>query len=148
MKLITRSALMFLCLIVASPVQSSASPADREMRQVTRSLPAIDRIELQKVISAELGIKSVEATKTIQGQEAQKVARIWRAQKFGGTGAACHSPAYAIKFFRRGKLIAYASLCWECSNISLLEPDLPSVGFNARGRRGRELLEVFTKAFP
>jgi hypothetical protein len=94
-------------------------------------------------------IKSVEGTKIVEGHEAQTIARLWRSQKFGAMGANCHFPVYAIKFFRKGKLVAYASLCWECRNIMFIEPDLDSsVGFNARGRRGRELFEVFTKAFP
>jgi hypothetical protein len=117
--------------------------------RLTRRLPTIDRVELQSVIDSELWIKSVEATKTIEGLEAQRVSRLWRSQKWNRSGYACHRPVYAIKFFSHGKLIFYASICWECHNVYFIEPDtkqiVGSVGFGAGSAKGRELLKLFKK---
>src|SRR5258707_9179704 len=117
--------------------------------QLTRNLPTIDKVELQAVIDSEIWIKSVEATKTIEGVEAQKVAQLWRSQKWNRSGYACHRPVYAIKFFSHGKLIFYASICWECHNVYFVEPNtmkiLGSVGFGAERSKGRELLKLFRK---
>jgi len=117
--------------------------------RLTRTLPTIDKVELQAVIDSELWIKSVEATKTIEGVEAQKVAQLWRSQKWDRSAFACHRPVYAIKFFSHGKLIFYASICWECHNVYFLEPDtrkiVGSVGFNSASGKGRELLNLFKK---
>jgi len=117
--------------------------------RLTRRLPTIDKVELQSVIDNELWIKSVEATKTIEGVEAQKVAQLWRSQKWDRSAFACHRPVYAIKFFSHGKLIFYASICWECHNVYFLEPDtkkiVGSVGFDSASAKGRELLKLFKK---
>ena len=134
-------------LMVALP--PAASGVDSKFARFTTKLPPIDKVELQEVEGQELWIKRVLATKTIEGREAQSVARLWRSQKFGGMGAACHNPVYAIKFYSQGKQLAYASLCWECKNIIFVEPDLnDSLGFAANGSQGRQLLAVFKKAFP
>ncbi len=117
--------------------------------RLTRTLPTIDKVELQAVIDSELWIKSVEATKTIEGVEAQKVAQLWRSQKWDRSAFACHRPVYAIKFFSHGKLIFYASICWECHNVYFLESDtkkiVGSVGFDSASAKGRELLKLFKK---
>jgi hypothetical protein len=135
-----------LILIVTCPAKSGR---DSVVVGLTTRLPAIDKIELQEVEANELWIKRVVATKTIQGPEAQAVARLWRSQKYSVTGDACHRPVYAIRFYSQGKSIAYASLCWECKNIFFIEPNINDApGFAANGTRGRQLLAVFKKAFP
>jgi hypothetical protein len=132
--------LVLIALCGASQAQNS---------RLTRTLPTIDKVELQAVIDSELWIKSVEATKNIEGVEAQKVARLWRSQKWNRSAYACHRPVYAIKFFSHGKLIFYASICWECHNVYFIEPDtkqiVGSVGFASESAKGRELLKLFKK---
>ena len=144
---LTRILILFGVVMTAMP-SVRASGLDKKFVGLTTKLPPIDKIELQQVEAQELWIKRVLATKTIQGREAQSVARLWRSQKYGGMGAACHYPVYAIKFYSQGKQIAYASLCWECKNVIFIEPDLnASLGFAADGPWGRRLLAVFKKAF-
>lgn len=117
--------------------------------RLTRRLPTIDKVELQAVIDSELWIKSIEASKTIEGVEAQKVARLWRSQKWDRSAYACHRPVYAIKFFSHSKLIFYASICWECHNVYFIEPAtkeiVGSVGFGSESAKGRKLLKLFKK---
>ena len=114
----------------------------------TRRLPQIDRVELQKVQSGELGIGSILATKIIEGKQAQTFAALWRMQKFRSMVPDCHQPGFAIKFYARGKLLLYASLCWDCDNIEFLEPRLGGYqGFNGSSRKGRALLALLQNSF-
>jgi hypothetical protein len=146
---LVKRALIVACVAVVVIAAPAKPGIDAKFARFTTKLPPIDKIELQEVEANELWIKRVLATKTIEGREAHSVARLWRAQKYGGMGAACHYPVYAIKFYSQGKPIAYASLCWECKNVVFVEPDLnDSLGFAANGTRGRQLLAVFKKAFP
>lgn len=90
----------------------------------------------------------MEATKIVEGDEAQRIASLWRTQQYRPYTASCHLPAYAIKFYSEGKVLVYASLCWECDNIDFISPELKRTqGFDGRGKKGQQLLEVFTKAF-
>src|SRR6185369_4163963 len=114
---------LMLCSTVSAASHPAKSRIDRKFIPVTTKLPAIDKVELQKV-SGEFSIDKVLATKTLQGREAQRAARLWRSQRYGGRDYACHLPVYAIKFFSGGKLIAYASVCWECDNLVFIEPKL------------------------
>ena len=46
-------------------------------------------------------------------------------------------------------MIFYASVCWECDNILVIEPKLGAKqSFDGGSRKGEELLKVFTTAFP
>jgi hypothetical protein len=144
-----KRALVIACVAFAATASPAISGRDSKFVGFTTRLPPIDKIELQEVEAKELWIKRVLATKTLEGREAQSVAKLWRSQRYGDMGAACHYPVYAIKFYSQGKQIAYASLCWECKNIIFVEPELDaSLGFAANGARGRQLLAVFKKAFP
>jgi hypothetical protein len=144
-----KRASVIACLVLTAIAGPVSPNRDSKFVGFTTKLPPIDKVELQEVEANELWIKRVLATKTIEGREADSVARLWRSQKYGGMGNACHYPVYAIKFYSKGKSIAYASLCWECKNIIFVEPDLnDSLGFAANNARGRQLLAVFKKAFP
>lgn len=84
----------------------------------------------------------MENKTTLIGNEAQDVARLWRAQSFSSDSAICHNPGYAIKFYDRDVQILYATLWWECDNIEFLTPQLDKyVGFDAQGAKGQELLK-------
>ncbi|MBL8166910.1 MAG: hypothetical protein JNJ50_02070 [Acidobacteria bacterium] len=139
--------LVFVSLTsVACNTQGIAIP--KETLRYTRQLPAVDKVELQKVSGIER-IEKVEATKVLTDKEALAVATLWREQTYGGTGAACHEPAYTIKFFSKEKLIVYASVCYGCQNIDFIDPAAKNlVGFNAHGKKGQQLLRVFQNAFP
>jgi len=119
----------------------------------TKRLPPVDKVELMEIgETAEGGdIRSIAATKAVIGKQAQAIATLWRSQAFDYRySATCHNPAYAIKFYSRGNVVLYASLCWECHNIAILEPaiDLNAhQGFNSRGRAGQNLLRMFTRSF-
>jgi|GEM_PF-3164428 len=110
----------------------------------TINLPEIDKVELQRVERND-GIKVLE-TKTLEGEEAKKIASLWREQYWGGLGARCHFPPYAVKFYSGDKLIVYASVCWECHNIGFSTLDFYQ-GFNAENDEAKKLFEAFNKVF-
>ncbi len=142
---------LFILLLVGGTVSAHPSRADvkRRARPYTRNLPRIDKVQLELYRTMEMRIEAIEATKMIEGPEAQAIASLWRTQKYISFTADCHYPAYGVKFFSKGKVILYASLCWECDNIAFLEPKLGVMqGFDGKSRKSREMLEVFLKAFP
>lgn len=136
---------------VLATLSTRANPfPDRKVPLRYKSkLPRIDKVELQKLKTREMWFESIEATKFIEGSEAQAIATLWRTQNFTSISAMCHYPAFGIKFYSRGKVILYASLCWECDNILVMEPTREDrQGFKGGSRKGQELLKVFTSAFP
>jgi len=109
----------------------------------TTGLPRIDKAELFKLTKhGDLWNGEIERETILVENEAQDVARLWRAQSFSTDSPICHNPGYAIKFYDRDLQIVYATLCWECDNIEFLTPQLDKyVGFDAQGSKGQELLK-------
>jgi hypothetical protein len=113
-------------------------------------LRTIDKVELLSIESRMGDIENIVATKMIEGQEAQKIADVWRGQGWNGySAAACHQPPYAIKFYSKGKLILFATVCWDCHNMSFITPDIKKwVEFDVDSKESLKLKEIFQKAFP
>lgn len=136
-------------LVATSPVAAKPSQVKKVPLRFTRRLPRIDKVELQKLKTKEIWFESIEGTKLIEGSEAQAIAALWRTQNYNSFNAICHYPVYGIKFYSRGKVILYASVCWECDNILVMEPTLGGrQGFNGGSKKGQQLRKVFTGAFP
>jgi hypothetical protein len=121
----------------------------KEFLPYTRNLPRIDKIELLKLeLKDDRWNGKVEAGKVLKGAEAQKVASLWRRQTYTSSLAACHEPAYAIKFYYRERLIGYASVCWSCNSIFFITPNLHRTqSFLGGNERGEQLSEIFRLAF-
>src|SRR5260370_31062763 len=113
----------------------------------SRRLPRIDKVELQQLKAHEMRIESVEATRVIEGRDARLIATLWRTQRYRSFSADCHYPAYGIKFYAHGKLVLYATLCWQCENIAFIEPRSGTQGFDGTSSKGKALLELFEKSF-
>ena len=146
-KILTRASLALFVTSMLTTAAFAAKPR-RALIPYTRRLPTIDKIELQKLKANEIWIGSIEATKTIDGAEAQTIASLWRSLTYTSFTADCHEPAYGIKFYRKGKVVLYASLCWQCDNVRFMEPKLGEQGFAAKSSSVKQLLQVFIKAFP
>lgn len=124
---------------------------NRETAPYTKRLPAVDRVELQKVGGRGEGgdIRSVSGTALVAGRRARLIASVWRSQAWDVRfRAACHEPQYAVKFFSAGRVVLYASVCWECHNIVIMEPTTSGQGFDADSGAAKALLKFFTSAFP
>ena len=146
--------LLIGCLVTASDAKPHRFMGRKEFLPYTRNLPAIDKIELLKLTLKDDGRNGehwngeIDATKVLRGAEAQKVASLWRMQTFTPNVSACHEPAYAIKFYAKGKLVAYATVCWSCNNIRFMTPELNGEqNFAGGDKRGEQLSEVFRLAF-
>ena len=139
-----------LALVISATLLSlTTAEAKNVPLRYTRRLPSVDRVELQTLKSHEMLIESVQATKVMEGADARRIASLWRRQKYRSFSADCHYPAYGIKFYSRGKLLLYASVCWQCDNIAFIEPKgrYRPQGFDGTSRAGKELLELFEKSF-
>jgi hypothetical protein len=142
-----------LLLSSLSPIgeaQSRRFRGNKEAKPYTVSLPAVDKVELLSLgQQAEMWDGKIVASKTLDGGEARKVAALWRAQNYRSISAICHYPAFGIRFYAQGRLLAFATLCWECDNIGFIAPRLDRTqGFDGEGKKGQELLRIFRAAFP
>jgi hypothetical protein len=141
---------IMLCFATNCGKESDPYEGNAEARPFTQNLPSVDRLELMALERVgDLWTGEIKASKIIEGNEAQKVASLWRNQLYLPDSPICHNPAYAIRFFSREKLIAYASLCWDCDNIEFLDPRVKGYqGFAGKSDTGQRLLDEFTNAFP
>jgi len=112
-------------------------------------LGAIDRVEVLSIDDSGQDIGPVNGARTLKGAQAQRVATIWRKQRFiGPSASACHQPPFAVKFYSGGKVVLHATVCWGCSNISFIVPRREyRVKFLADSANGQLLYETFRKAF-
>ncbi len=142
--------LLMICIVPISSGQSRRFQGRAEVLPLTRNLPAIDKVEILKFrAEGDLWRGEIETSKTLKGAEAQNLASLWRQQSYNRGMAACHNPAYGIKFFSGEKLLVYASLCWDCNNIGFTAPRINGTqSFDGRGKKGQQLLKVFRTAFP
>lgn len=123
----------------------------RVARQFRDRLPRIDAVELQKLKPADFGFNGTLEINTFEGEEAQRIASLWRRQRFHSMAAFCHEPVFGIKFFSKGKTVMHASICWECNNVLIVEPTLKSnriQGFSAESKLGQQLLAEFKRLYP
>jgi hypothetical protein len=143
------SILLLFCTQPAVNAQSRRFGGLKEYRPYTRDLPAVEKVELLKLTQKnDHWNGEISDTKTFKGAEAHKIASLWRRQTHTSSVAACHEPAYGIRFYARGKLIAYASICWSCNNMFLLAPkSTRTQSFQGYNKRGEQLSEVFRLAF-
>lgn len=141
--------LVLLCMVPVATGKSDSFMGRKEYLPYTRNLPPVDKVELLKLkLVGEEWNGEILATKVLEGAEAQKLASLWRRQTYTSGLAACHNPAYAVKFYSRGKLLAYASVCWSCNNIFMITPKLTTTqSFRGYDRRGEQLSEVLDAAF-
>jgi hypothetical protein len=141
--------LLVLCIVPGVAAQTRRASGPKEFLRYTRNLPVIDKTELLKLkLKDDLWKGEIAASKVLHGAEAQRVASLWRRQTYTSNLAACHEPVYAIKFYSRDKLIAYASVCWSCNSIFFINPNLHRTQSFAGGdKRGEQLSEIFRLAF-
>lgn len=141
--------LLTACVAPYASGQARRFTGRKEYLPYTRNLPRVDRVEILKLKLVEDEWNGeVLATKILEGAEAQKAASLWRRQTYTSSLAACHNPAYAIKFYAQGRLLAYASVCWSCNNIFMITPKLEMTqSFRGYDRRGEQLEELFDSAF-
>jgi len=143
-------ALLILCGTATAPAQTRRYHGQKEYLPYTRNLPRIERVELfkLKLNRSDEWDGGIIASKTLAGTQAQKLASLWRRQTYNDHQSACHNPGWAIKFYARGKLLAYATVCFSCNNISMITPNLPTwQNFGGYEPIGEQLEKMFSAAF-
>lgn len=123
-----------------------------------RGLKPIDRVEISAIGEGDsespvpkgprlpYGRYGIYATKVVEGEEAERLARMWRGLRFGGLGAACHEPPYGLRFFSRGDLVFETTVCWVCWNVTL--PGWGFCGFGSGTTNPYDLLDRLKAIVP
>ena len=143
------ASLLLLSIVPASMAQLRRFTGRKEFLPYTRNLPAIDRVELLKrEMKNDKWDGEIESRKVLQGTKAQRVASLWRKQTYTQSDSACHEPGYAIKFYSRRRLLVYATVCFACSNMFFITPNLKRTqNFESGNKLGEQLNEIFRLAF-
>jgi hypothetical protein len=150
--LLESAALLTLSVVIATSTwaQTYQQTPDAPASSHAPAVRNIDEVELMSVESRMGAIERVTATKLVRGREARNILSVWRRQRFGGRSAAmCHEPPYALKFYSKGRVVLFATICWACHNVMFDVPETKdAVAFAADSRSGKMLREIFEKAFP
>lgn len=131
--------------------------ARKTFKPVTVNLPEVDRVEIHR-LKGEGGTRCcgpVIATKELTGEEAQKLASMWRTLTYLPVSPDCHFPRHAITFRKGETVVAEASICFECNNISFQTPHLfpndgigTTLGFDNQDAVGKKVQALFENSFP
>lgn len=138
-----------LVLCAASTGTAQPSLTKRQARQYVSNLQAVDKIEISQFDSnPEVRDHEVVGRQVVEGARARKLAALWRTQAYAPDRSICHDPAYAVRFYAKGKELFYASLCWGCNNILFFAPDfIGGLHFEGESKNGERLYEMFQEAF-
>ena len=147
---VTFCLLLMLGVSLVTEAQTRRFRGIKEAKSYTFNLPAIDKVELLYIGGqGEMWNGKINDSKTLAGSEAQGVAYLWRRLAYRSISPDCHNPAYGIRFYSQGKLLVFATVCYECDNIEFVIPQLERrQGFLGDSRTGQSLLRVFRSAFP
>lgn len=142
-----------LCILLINANTGNAKNNNRKLLSLTKSLPAIDKVEIIKLSKSpkeQNAPTEIVGTRFVEGKKAKNIATVWRKLKWDFEGqAACHEPGYEVKFYSKGKLLVNASVCWSCNNVSFITPE----GINAQptfdgySPVGEALEELFAQEF-
>lgn len=88
--------------------------------------------------------------RTLTGADADRITQLWGSQTFGlEYESLCHQPAYGFRFYRGESLRFETSVCFQCSNFTvLLFGDQGQWGFDTTTPRAQELLARLQQIFP
>jgi len=148
-----RSVVLLTLMIAPAAFVQAQTHKGKPRAQVSFHTPVlrnIDKVELMSVYSRMGDIERVDATRLVQGRDAQAILRVWRKQRFlGYSPAMCHQPPYAIKFYSKDKVVLFATVCWACRNVTFIVPKMKHwVEFQFDSKAAKMLREIFQKAFP
>jgi hypothetical protein len=159
-----RSVFLVIAVLVLAVVSLPDGTTDAKPRRfrakkifkpVTVNLPDVDRVDIHRLKFQEHGRDPVIATRQLTGEEAQKLATMWRTLTYLPVSADCHFPRHAITFKKGDTVVAEASICFECNNISFQTPQLfptdgigTTLGFDNQDAVGKKFQALFENSFP
>ncbi|HMO80193.1 MAG TPA: hypothetical protein PKD24_05330 [Pyrinomonadaceae bacterium] len=133
---------LFFTLLILSFLASCSAvyaqtkqPDERTLfSQSVTDLPAVDKVEIFAVEGIRTNRKDIDCTqpdivcsmisgkilasKTLSGEDANKIADLWRDLR-NGNGAACFAAAYVLRFYQNDKLLLVTDVCFHCCNVTL-----------------------------
>lgn len=144
------AAFALIFLIVPAIAAGWRVPAN--LRPVTVNLPKVDRVTLYKVKPKSerdpRPSREYEAEKTLTGEDAEKVAALWRGLEFGPNPSKCHIPRHEIRFFQGNRVVATAAVCFECENLTFPAiKDSETLGFDPKSSKATAFRKLFDEAF-
>ena len=122
-------------------------------------LPRCNKVELFAWQHPELDafgeqnrLKPAEPIRTLEGDAAEEVAALWRAQKLWCRGPVmlCHYPVFGLRLHPQGAPPIVLSFCWECANVYFVEEGKPGegCGFATKEKAAIILRAKFEALFP
>jgi len=95
-------------------------------------------------------------TKTLRGDDAERIATYWRALApeppppgVGRGLAKCHVPGFAFRFYSGDKLFAESTVCWMCENLGIhIGGKFAARSFDPKALPAKDLLAAGQKFFP
>jgi HEAT repeat protein len=143
--------------------QSEWDEITKKFLRYTSELPPVTRVEISRISRADsknypapdsktfpVGDEKhgaiVHAQTNLIGPTAFEIANSWRRLHFGYEfQAACHEPAYGLRFFSGKKLLFETSVCWGCHNFTVPGAFM---GFDAESADAQRLLQQITQFIP
>ncbi len=123
--------------------------------EIPSSLPTIDAVEIvdlrgvrvnHRVVDEYMANARAAPTWRLDGSDAQRIATLWRSLP-AGEQARCHIPPFGFRFFAAGHVVAEASVCWQCNNLSGTAGDRRLFfEFDSSAPPARELLAAAERA--
>ena len=111
------------------------------------ALAGLDGVETPSLYDV-LRSKAVHAEIRLTGEDAERVAALWRALP-ASEEARCHTPPYGLRLWRGGRLLAEASLCWACNNArGYAGNESIAFAFNAKSAVAQSLLLQLRHVLP
>lgn len=122
-------------------------------------LPRCNKVELFAWEHPELDafgeqtvLKSAEPIRILEGEAAEEVAALWRAQKLWCRPPVmlCHYPVFGLRLHPQGAPPVTLSFCWGCANVYFVEEGKPGggCGFATKEKSALVLRTKFEALFP
>ena len=127
--------------------QTKQTDEDTPFLQSVTNLPTVDKVEILAIESIRTNRKDIDCTqpdivcsnfpgkvlasKTLSGEDANKISKLWRSLK-NGNGAGCFAPAYVLRFYQKDKLLLMTDVCFQCCNATLPGTGIRSICGNEK----------------
>lgn len=148
-RLIGAAAFAVLLSLFQSADAAGIRPDQRNRNPRFRApvLQNIDKVELLKVQKREPWEEG-KVFKTLEGQEAQDLAALWRQQRFPRYSGSCFEPQFGIKFYLKGGIVLHTVVCFDCGTAMFYVPKDPyMIDFDLFRAPALKLKGVFLNAW-
>ena len=165
MKSLLYTFLILFCLASSTAVSAQTKQTDEDtpFLQSVTNLPTVDKIEILAIEWIQTNRKEIDCTqsdivcskfpgkilasKTLSGEDANKISKLWRSLE-NGNGAGCFAPAYVLRFYQKDKLLLTTDVCFHCCNVTLPGTGIRSICGNEEAIEGFKKFVTTELPFP